>query len=177
MTFDKNNFKEVGGPGNSELGGQVYSVFSITDLLSTMLASGYLNELSDTLHVRDFVFLSGTNGAEIAQVETNTGVVTLRSILSDQSETIDTNTAIDITKAIIYISTTGTRAYTLADGVDGQRLLITMLVDGGDGVITPTTLFTGATLTFADAGDSCILVFKDASGWVLTVNTGVVKGA
>jgi len=177
MAFEPANYKEVGGPGNSDLGGQLYSVFSRTDSLATMLASGYLNLLAPTLHLKDFVFLSGTSGAEITQVESNDGsVVTLRSILGDQTEIIAASGAIDINKTAVYMNTTGgAKEYTLADGVDGQRIILNLLIDGGDAVVTPTTLFGGSTLTFDTALDACILIFSQNSGWLVSINAGVVR--
>ena len=39
-----------------------------------------------------------------------------------------------------------------------------MITDGGDATLTPTTMANGTTLTFADAGDSAILMWI-ATGW------------
>ena len=63
MALSVGDFKEVGGPGNQEGGGQTYSAFSSSDTLATMLASGYLDAFSYKLNVRDAVLLSGTDGA------------------------------------------------------------------------------------------------------------------
>jgi len=53
------NFKEISGRQNFSDGGQVYSVFSTTDTLAVMMASGYLDNLSTTLNVRDSIVMSG----------------------------------------------------------------------------------------------------------------------
>ena len=68
MAFVLANFKEVGGPGNSEDGGQVFSQWSDADTLGTMLASGYLNDVAYKLNVRDAVLLTGTDGCIVAQI-------------------------------------------------------------------------------------------------------------
>ena len=62
-------------------------------------------------------------------------------------------------------TTTSTDALTLADGVmKGQLKKIQMIVDGGDGTLTPTNLTSGTNITFADAGDYAVLVW-DGAGW------------
>ena len=44
-----------------------------------------------------------------------------------------------------------------------------MIVDGGDGTLTPTTLAGGTTITFNDVGDGVVLVYGTA-GWVVVGN-------
>ncbi len=74
MALELGNFKEVGGPGQSQQGGQSYSVFSMTDSIATMLAAGYLDGLAYILNVRDTIALSGTDGTVLVQVTVNTGL-------------------------------------------------------------------------------------------------------
>lgn len=75
--------------------------------------------------------------------------------------------AINVTSFLTKWTTTGANAGTLADGVRvGQLKKIQLIVDGGDGTLTPTTLSGGTTITFADAGDFVLLVWT-ASGWVV----------
>ena len=46
---------------------------------------------------------------------------------------------------------------------------------GGTFVCTPTTLNGGTTLTFAQDGDACTLLYTDATnGWSVVGNNGVV---
>jgi hypothetical protein len=47
---------------------------------------------------------------------------------------------------ITEIATTGANALTLANGAAGQIKIITMVVDGGDGTLTPTTFANGSTI-------------------------------
>ena len=68
-------------------------------------------------------------------------------------------------------TTTGADALTLANGSTGQVKIITMIVDGGDGTLTPTTLAGGTTITFNDVGDGVVLVYGTA-GWVVVGNNG-----
>ena len=81
--------------------------------------------------------------------------------------------AIDVTSYITEITTTGADAYTLADGVAGQIKIISMIVDGGDATITPTTLATGTTITMADVNDNITLLYG-TNGWVNTANQGAI---
>jgi len=82
--------------------------------------------------------------------------------------------AVNTTNLITNITTTGANALTLADGTNGQIKIITMVVDGGDGTLTPTTFANGTTMTFGDAGDTVMLVFNSTIGWTIVSNSGVV---
>jgi hypothetical protein len=62
----------------------------------------------------------------------------------------------------------GGEALTLADGVPGQLITISLVVDGGDGTLTPATCTGFATIVFADAKDTATLLYiDDTIGWVL----------
>ena len=80
--------------------------------------------------------------------------------------------AVDITSAVTKVTTTGSDALTLADGQAGQIKVIIMIVDGGDGTLTPTTLLGGSTITFADAGDAVVLLWVTTLGWVRIAQGG-----
>lgn len=88
---------------------------------------------------------------------------------------IDTRTnagAVSITNEItLLVSTAGTPAITLADGVNGQRKIIKMKTDGGTMTLTPAHFADGTTIEFADALDTVELVFAD-SKWQLISNVG-----
>jgi len=73
--------------------------------------------------------------------------------------------AVPITGTICEITTTGANALTLADGAEGQHLFLTMIVDEGDGTLTPTNFASGTTITFDDVGDAAHLVFTNGA-WV-----------
>ena len=70
------------------------------------------------------------------------------------------------------LTTTGAQAQTLANGVNGQIKIITMVADGGDGTLTPDTFANGSTITFNDVGDSVLLIYNTTGGWALVSNTG-----
>lgn len=80
--------------------------------------------------------------------------------------------AINLTSYHTALTTTGANALTLANGtVVGQRKKITMVVDGGDGTLTPTSLSGGTTVTFNDAGDFVELIWN-GTAWVVIQNSG-----
>jgi hypothetical protein len=80
--------------------------------------------------------------------------------------------AVNLTTLITQVTTTGAQALTLANGTNGQIKIITMVADGGDGTLTPTTFANGSTITFNDVGDSVMLVYNTTGGWALISNTG-----
>lgn len=78
--------------------------------------------------------------------------------------------AIPITHRFVS-KTTGAdgEALTLANGVPGQELTISLTTDGGgDGTLTPTTVTGFATVVFADAKDTVTLLYVDNTvGWIM----------
>ena len=74
--------------------------------------------------------------------------------------------ALNVTSYYSAWTTTGADAGTLADGTAiGQLKKIQLIVDGGDGTLTPSNLSGGTTITFADAGDYVVLVW-DGTNWI-----------
>jgi hypothetical protein len=73
-----------------------------------------------------------------------------------------------------FTSTGVAQALTLANGTTGQIKTIVHFVDGGSGVLTPTNLGNGTTITFTNVGDSCILQFVDTDWWVLSLQGAVL---
>ena len=73
---------------------------------------------------------------------------------SDTPQALTAAGAVSITTTITTVASSGAIALTIADGTQGQIKVIVFITDGGD-----------ATLTFADAGDSAILMWIGASGW------------
>jgi hypothetical protein len=66
-------------------------------------------------------------------------------------------------------------ALTLADGVEGQILVISLETDGGGtGTLTPSTASGFVSIAFADAGDTAALMFVNSTvGWVILGTAGV----
>ena len=80
--------------------------------------------------------------------------------------------AVPVTSSTVRLTTTGANALTLANGTNGQLLTIVMVVDGGDGTLTPTTKTGYTTITFNDAGDAVTLQYFTTLGWMIVSNYG-----
>ena len=107
-----------------------------------------------------------------------TNVISSVQPLHGYLTTVDTESlsgpgAVPITSAIVELTTTGADALTLADGAEGQHIFIVMIVDGGDGTLTPTNFGSGTTITFDDAGDTAQLLFTNGS-WYFFGGTATV---
>ena len=91
-------------------------------------------------------------------------------------QAITTSAAVDV---LAYCTTltcgAGNLTGGLPAGIVGQTKYVTMIAtSGGTFVCTPTTLNGGTTLTFAQDGDACTLLFTDATnGWSVVGNNGV----
>jgi hypothetical protein len=86
--------------------------------------------------------------------------------------------AVNITSlATAFTSTATGNALTLADGTQGQLKTIIYVAEaaGGDtGVLTPTNLGSGTTITFNAVGDSVTLQFAGTDWWVVGFRGAVV---
>ena len=81
--------------------------------------------------------------------------------------------AVDLDNLVTELTTTGANALTLADGTtSGQMKIVNMIVDGGDGTLTPTTFANGSTITFDAVAESVTLVWNSSIGWVATSVNG-----
>lgn len=80
--------------------------------------------------------------------------------------------AVPITSGTVRLTTTGTDALTLANGANGQILTIIMVVDGGEGTLTPTTKTGYNTIAFNDVGDTIVLQYLTTIGWMIISNYG-----
>lgn len=93
---------------------------------------------------------------------------------ADSTQTVtSTSGVISPTTANIVLRTTGVAAKTLADGVEGQTLFITMRTDNGNVVITPASSTNFATVTYNTVGDGQQFLFADG-GWNAIGGRGVV---
>ena len=82
--------------------------------------------------------------------------------------------AIPVTHGVVtYESTGGAEALTLANGENGQILVITHDTDGGNGVLTPATKTGWTSVDLADDGDTISLLYiNDTVGWVVLGTAG-----
>ena len=180
MAFDINNIKEVGGPGNSQEGGQVYSLWSEDDTLTTMLADSYLDEIAYKLNPRDLIIVTGTDGAVIAQIVSISVadvVVVLATGANVGFDTVTGAGAMSAVTAMTILNLSGAVAVTLAAGAyEGQMKTLVMIAASGTATITPATFLQGTSLLFNAAGDSGQLMWTgDTNGWSLTGGTNAVS--
>ena len=73
--------------------------------------------------------------------------------------------ALSLTTAVSLITTTGTEAYTLADGIEGQIKIISMKVNGGNATVTPDDYVNGTSILFNNVNDTITLLYQ-STGWV-----------
>jgi len=100
------------------------------------------------------------------------GINTRRDRLVQSSDQITGAGAINPYTPVTRIWTTAANALTLADGIDGQVKTLVMVVDNGDGTLTPATKLGYTTITFDDPGDAVILQFFNSRGWIVLANNG-----
>ena len=113
------------------------------------------------------------NGFEQITKNTSTGAITTDAVynatIRGGVQTLTGAGAVDLTNLVTELTTTGADALTLADGTtSGQVKIINMIVDGGDGTLTPVTFANGTTITFDAVAESATLVWNSTIGWVAT---------
>jgi hypothetical protein len=113
------------------------------------------------------------NGFEQITKNATTGAVTVSATygasITGGVQSLSGAGAVDLTNLVTELTTTGANALTLADGTtSGQVKIINMIVDGGDGTLTPTTFANGTTITFDAVAESATLVWNSTIGWIAT---------
>ena len=152
------------GEGIKDAGGDEYMMFTE----STTPVNYFGVTSADTGTGPSISSAGGDANIDINLAPKGTGAVNVQGgFITSETTSLSGAGAVAITGAIHEITTTGTDALTLADGVEGQRLCIVMVTDGGDGTLTPTSGGGYTTITFADAGDSCELLFTNSNWYVL----------
>ena len=117
------------------------------------------------------------NGFEQVSKNATTGVfttsATYNATITGGVQSLSGAGAVDLTNLITEVTTTGANALTLADGTtSGQIKIINMIVDGGDGTLTPVTFANGTTITFDAVGESATLVWNSTVGWIASSTQG-----
>jgi hypothetical protein len=122
-----------------------------------------------------------TTSATIARTDaaqTFTGNQTFSNAIIGAVQALSGPGAVNITTLTTAFTSTATGdALTLADGVAGQLKTIVYVAEaaGGDtGILTPTNLGGGTTITFNAVGDSVTLQFIGADWWVIGLRGAVV---
>ena len=113
------------------------------------------------------------NGFEQITKHATTGAVTVSATygasITGGVQSLSGAGAVDLTNLVTELTTTGANALTLADGTtSGQVKIINMIVDGGDGTLTPTTFANGTNITFDAVAESATLVWNSTIGWIAT---------
>jgi len=116
------------------------------------------------------------NGVQVTATAAEINGATGSDLTGGSTTSAADSLAIPVTHSYVA-KTTGAdaEALTLANGVAGQVLTISLVVDGGgDGTLTPTTKSGFTNIVFADAGDTVSLKFVDSTvGWVILGAAGV----
>jgi hypothetical protein len=83
---------------------------------------------------------------------------------------------INLTDTVTLLITTGSsQQFSLADGVEGQVKIISMVTDGGTGVVTPANFVNGTNITFDDVEDTVTLLYQ-STGWVALARQNATFG-
>lgn len=143
-----------------------------------------------TLTADHSLTLAGTDGttmtfpstsATIARTDaaqTFTGEQTFSGPIVEGVQALSGPGAVNITQPVTAFTSTGTgNALTLEDGVVGQLKTIVYVAEaaGGDtGVLTPTNLGAGTTITFNAVGDACTLQFLGTEWWAISLRGAVL---
>lgn len=143
-----------------------------------------------TLTANHSITLAGTDSttmtfpstsASIARTDaaqTFTGNQTFSGAVIESVQGLSGPGAINVTQPVTkFTSTAAGNALTLVDGVEGQIKTIVYVAEaaGGDtGVLTPSNLGAGTTITFNAVGDACILQFLGADWWAISLRGAVL---
>lgn len=110
--------------------------------------------------------------------QTFTGTQTFSGPIVGGAQALSGAGAVNITQLTTkFTSTAAGNALTLADGVEGQIKVIVYVAEaaGGDtGILTPTNLGAGTTITFNAIGDACILQFLGTDWWAVSLRGAVL---
>lgn len=177
MAFDRANLSIV---VNNVKKGVVPSHFVFyNEDTDTVTSAGYMTDRSLTVGDQITVLAAAFTSTLLYRVSAITaGAATLVASANSTYnpggiQEIEGAVACDIINEVTLWTTTGSNASTLADGIAGQRKVIKVVGDGGEGTLTPANLLDGATLTFTEVNDVCELIF-DGTNWNVVSNSGVV---
>lgn len=133
-------------------------------------------QLEDLKKIQSTSTVESTDLLVIAKADSKTPKsITVANFLSMAPQLLSGAGAVNLTAQVTaFTSTGGAQALTLADGTPGQRKTIIHEVDGGSGVLTPTTKTGFTTITFTAVGESAVLVFLATRGWMIESLRGAV---
>jgi hypothetical protein len=170
----------------------VATATSINKVAFTAPATAATLTIADgkTLTANHSLTLAGTDGttmtfpgtsATIARTDAAqsfTGNQTFTSAIIGSIQNLSGPGAVNVTTGTTAFTSTGTGdALTLADGVAGQFKTIIYVAEGAGtdtGILTPTNLGGGTTITFNAVGDAVTLQFVGSDWWVVGLRGAVV---
>jgi hypothetical protein len=170
----------------------VATATTINKVTFTAPATGATFTLADskTFAVNNSLTLVGTDSTTMTFPTTNatiartdaaqtfTGTQTFSGPIVGGAQALSGAGAVNITQLTTKFTSTATgNALTLADGVEGQIKVIVYVAEaaGGDtGILTPTNLGAGTTITFNAVGDACILQFLGTDWWAVSLRGAVL---
>ena len=143
-----------------------------------------------TFAVNSSLTLGGTDGTTMTFPSTNatiartdaaqtfTGTQTFSGPIVGGAQALSGAGAVNITQLTTKFTSTATgNALTLADGAEGQIKVIVYVAEaaGADtGILTPTNLGAGTTITFNAVGDACILQYLGTDWWAVSLRGAVL---
>lgn len=166
VAVNTDKFTVAAASGNTLVAGTL-DVTGAAVLASTLGVTGNV-----AVATNKFTVTAASGNTAVAGTLAVTGLTTLTGGLKGGVQDLNAAGAVNVTTLTTKWGTTGANdAGTLADGAEGQLKFIVMDADGGDGILTPTNLADGTTITFNDVGDSVLLQFLNAD-WHVIVNKG-----
>lgn len=170
----------------------VATATSINKVAFTAPATAATLTIADgkTLTANHSLTLAGTDGttmtfpgtsATVARTDAAqsfTGNQTFSGAIIGSIQSLSGPGAVNVTTGTTAFTSTGTGdALTLADGVSGQFKTIIYVAEGAGtdtGILTPTNLGGGTTITFNAVGDAVTLQFVGSDWWVVGLRGAVV---
>ena len=138
------------GTGNLTLGAVKINGTTLSSDDSTKITIDEAVDVTGTLFSRGNVF-----GVQTLTGSGSTGVISLTDTVT------------------LLVTTGGSQAFSLADGVEGQIKIISMKTDGGSGIVTPANFVNGTRITFDDVEDTVTLLYQ-STGWVALARQNAV---
>jgi hypothetical protein len=161
----------------------VATATSINRVVITSPATAATITIADnkTLTVDSTTMTFPSSSAAIARTDAAqafTGAQTFNGPVIEDVQALSGAGAVNITQPATKFTSTATgNALTLADGVEGQLKTIVYVAEaaaGDTGVLTPTNLGAGTTITFNAVGDACILQFLGTEWWAISLRGAVL---
>ena len=172
ITFSNDSDTGIYSPGNNIIGFTINGTKTFDVRTSQVSTSAAANFLTNNI-----LEVTSNNGVTIDGLNVKDGGITANSMVAGffptaEGQELSGAGAINVTSYYTAWTTTSADAGTMAVGTQiGQRKKIKLVVDGGDGTLTPTSLSGGTTITFNDAGDYVEMIWN-GTNWFVIENFG-----